>query len=474
MAEMLDYSTFHLVGIKGVAMTALAQCLVDAGKKVTGSDVKPDFVTKKVLAKLELDLQLDFDSALPAETECVIYTAAHGGITNPQVKAALAQQLPILSHAEALAELFNDKQGVAVCGVGGKSTISAMITWILEHAGAKPSFAVGVGNIPGLEKTGFWSAASQYFVAEADEYAMQPPTGAADWQLIPRFSFLKPFVTVCSNLKYDHPDVYQDFTQTQAVFKQFFLQLKNDGTLIINSDDEELVKKLLGDQRLAFKIMTFGLSTTADVSLVNYSAETGKTITQFLVQGQAHTLELQIPGRFNALNALGAISACLALGIPIETCITALAHFRSTMRRFEFMGEKAGVTYYDDYAHHPHEITQAIQALGDWFPTQRKVIAFQSHTFSRTKQLFSEFVAAFSGATEVVMIDIFPSARETFDPSVTSDSLCQAITNAYPAVTAQNLKTIPALQEFCRTQLKPGAVFLTLGAGDIYDVYQDL
>src|SRR5258708_306107 len=132
--NILDYNSFYLVGIKGVALTALAQCLIDAGKKVAGSDVAEEFVTQKILDRLQLKIDAGFETALPLETDCVIFTAAHQAIHNPQVQQAISKKIPVFSHAEALASLFNQKQGIAVCGVGGKSTTSAMIAWIFAQA----------------------------------------------------------------------------------------------------------------------------------------------------------------------------------------------------------------------------------------------------------------------------------------------------------------------------------------------------
>jgi UDP-N-acetylmuramate--alanine ligase len=141
------------------------------------------------------------------------------------------------------------------------------------------------------------------------------------------------------------------------------------------------------------------------------------------------------------------------------------------MRRAEFIGEKNGVRFYDDYAHHPHEVAQVISAYREWFPTNRLVVAFQSHTFSRTKSLFSDFVGAFDQASEVCMLDIFPSAREAFDSSVTSDMLCDAIQQRVPTLEARNYGTLSKLAEHLRATLKPGDVCLTVGAGDIYQVH---
>lgn len=476
--SVLDLDRFHnfyLIGIKGVAMTALAQILCDAGKTVAGCDVAEDFVTAHMLAQTNCAITTGFEHQLPTATECVIYTAAHQGQANPMVQKAVKHNIPTASHAEALAFFLNQKKGIAVCGVGGKSTTSAMIAWILAHADKKPGYAVGVGKISGLNRTGVWSEQSPWFVAEADEYAIDPAAPKKNEPVIPRFGFMKPQITVCTNLQFDHPDVYRDFEHTKKTFAQFFLEIKERGELIINHDNLELVALVESLQPFLnqheVKIWSFGEHASASIQLLKYQAEAGLTTSNFKYKNKTYQLKLAIPGKFNVYNALAALLASNLAGVPIEEGITALAEFHSTMRRFEYIGEKQGVRYYDDYAHHPQEVAAVIQAIHEWYPNQRVVIAFQSHTFSRTKQLFNEFVTAFSQAKEVVMIDIFPSAREAFDPTVTSDQLCSAITTAYPECHAQNHYTLKELAQHLRSSLQPGDVCVTVGAGDIYQVH---
>jgi len=486
--NLLTYNSFYLIGIKGVAMTALAQCLVDAGKKVRGSDVEETFVTQEILNKLGIKIDIGFEAKIPDDCDCVIYTAAHHAQANPQVIQAKERELPSLPHAVALAELFNAKLGIAVCGVGGKSTTSAMISWILqkeseEKPGKDISFAVGVGNIPGLEKTGQWKADSRFFVAEADEYVIDPSAPSRGEKITPRFSFLQPMITVCTNLEFDHPDVYRDFDHTKEVYAAFFAGMKESGFLIINSDNSDLMN-LASDtlvksndvKTLDQKIVTFGKNVKADLQLIGYETSPGFTTSILLdkILDEKFILKLQIPGEFNVMNAMAAILATASTGVAVEDAIRHLEGFRSTLRRAEYVGEKHGIKFYDDYAHHPNEIQKVIHAFREWFPDRRLVVAFQSHTFSRTKALFPEFVDAFSGADEVAMIDIFASAREKRDDSISSDLLCAEIQKKYPKIPARNCKTVPLLAEYLQKNLKAGDVCITVGAGDIYHVHEYL
>ncbi len=482
-------------------MTALAQCLVDAGKSVRGSDVAEDFVTKKVLDNCGAQLDIGFTSDIPEETECVVFTAAHKALENPQVQQALSRKLPTLTHAEALASLFNAKKGIAVCGVGGKSTTAAMIAWILEKTNREPSFAVGVGDIIGLNRTGRWRSESEFFVAEADEYVTDPSALKKGLPITPRFSFLRPYVTVCTNLVHDHPDVYPTFADTKRAFLSFFSQIVPGGWLIINGLDQSLAQVA----REAFAdrldhLVTYGVSELSQnqnqqtdptqssspiqntptvlsaVSSLNFfttniSFSPGRTTAQL---NNGLPLQLKLPGKYNISNALGAILALDSAGVSLTEATQSLAEFSSTTRRCQLIRDSQGVLYYDDYGHHPSEVQRVITAMREWYPDRRLVVAFQSHTFSRTRTFFAEFVDAFTAADEVVMIDIFASAREPFDSSITSTMLCQAIEQAHPQVRATNLGNLDKLAQFCRTSLRPQDIFLTVGAGDIYKVYDQL
>jgi UDP-N-acetylmuramate--alanine ligase len=353
--------------------------------------------------------------------------------------------------------------------VGGKSTVTAMITWILEKSGHSPSFSVGVGGIVGMKRTGVWNPQSQFFIAEADEYVTDPAAVAQGEKAIPRFSYLKPFITVCTHIKYDHPDVYASEQDTVNAYQQFFSQISSDGILILNEID--LPKQLTTSAATTY---TFGTSPTATLRYT-YLAESslaGVTMGNFWYQNQEYVMQLSVPGEYNLENSAAATLACLAMGIPIETSIAALATFASTIRRFEYKGEINGVKYYDDYGHHPSELTAVITAAYAWYSPDKLVIAFQPHTYSRTKHLFTEFVAALAKSNRLVLLDIFASAREAFDPSVSSQQLAEAVAQQNPSCNVTHLATIKDLEQYCKTQLHQGDVLLTMGAGDIYHVHE--
>jgi len=455
----LDANKFYLVGIKGVAMTSIAQCLFDAGKTVIGSDVAEDFVTENILK--DLAVKIEDINTIPnfaaLKIDAVIHTAAHQGVNNPQVQAALAAAIPVYTQAEALAEFFNQKQGIAVCGVGGKSTVSAMIAFALNKLAQKDlSFSVGVGEIIGMSRTGLWQKNSKYFVAEADEYVIDPNAKEKGQAFTPRFTFLKPFATVCTNLKYDHPDVYENFAATKKTFAAFFAQIKSGGYLIINGDNQDLVDLSRQIPRNDLKIVTFGTKETCDFKLADFH------------------FDLLVPGKFNQINALAALAMLKQLGFETTTIIPALNAFKSTKRRFELVKKDAQHWHFDDYAHHPSELLATIDTLNESFGAAKKLIAFQPHTFSRTRKLFQEFIDALASHTknndEILLIDIFPSAREAFDSEISCDKLVEAVKKQYPHCQIQNLKTIAALADYVKKS--DYTVFITIGAGNIYHAHE--
>jgi UDP-N-acetylmuramate: L-alanyl-gamma-D-glutamyl-meso-diaminopimelate ligase len=242
MTNFFDIPDMHLVGIKGVAMASLASCLDDRGVRVTGSDVAEDFVTKEILAQRGFKISIGFDAThIPKNCGLVIYTGAHQGKNNPEVKEAIHRGIPVMSHAEALGTLMHGKKGISVCGTGGKSTTSSMVSWILDSAGFRPSFAIGVGKVNNFGVSGRYTqiysqhtdeiSLSGWFVAEADEYAVDPTSDHR-----PRFSYQDPKVIIATNLTYDHPDIYSNFDKMKETFYTFF---EGDGKFVVANGDSE-------------------------------------------------------------------------------------------------------------------------------------------------------------------------------------------------------------------------------------------
>lgn len=461
----------YLVGIKGVAQTALAACLIDAGKEVRGCDVDESFVTQPQLDKLGIHIDEGFAGELPAETDCVIYTSAHQANSNPVVTTAQQKGIATYSHAQALAELFNAKSGIAVCGVGGKSTTSAMLSWISQKLNLNWSYAVGVGEIMGLAATGRWSENSQYFIAEADEYVIDPLAKQKGEAITPRFSFLKPQLIICTNLKYDHPDVYASFDETKTSFRNFFLNLKPNGNLIINGNDANLVElaQQVVTQRSDITVTTYG-DHGCSLNFSQVKSANGSTTAAITDDNTTLELTLSIPGTYNIANAVAAVAAAQQCGVALSDSVPTLSSFASTKRRIEQKGHLNGAIIFDDYAHHPDEVSQLLQGLRAWLPNNKLIIAFQPHTYSRTKALMQEFAHSLSLADEVLLLKIFASARENDDPEVTIEKLAAAITTAHPDLKVTCTQNLEQLATQLQRVAMADTTIVTVGAGDIYQV----
>ncbi|MBQ6449544.1 UDP-N-acetylmuramyl-tripeptide synthetase [bacterium] len=451
---ILTKQHFFLMGVKGVGMTALASCLLDAGKSVTGSDSSERFPTSRNLERLKIPI-IPLDCDLPADTQVVIYTGSHGGHTQKQVKQAIERGLPVYSHMEALSWFFDHHQGIAVCGVGGKSSISAMLAFVSQKL-APQSYAVGVGEIIGLPKTGQYLPDSDYFIAEADEYVADPTTIGTDKQHL-RFLYLHPQIIICPNLRFDHPDVYRDFAHTKEAFLQFFCQLKPGGTLIYNGDDlplQEVVSRLRA-QRPDVSIITYGLGEQNDYCLAR------------------EKITLSIPGEYNRLNALACFAATQKMGLPAKQVRTSLHEYQSVLRRMQLIRDEHDIQIWDDYAHHPSEIVASIAAIKERTHKRRLIVAFQPHTYSRTKQLLPDFIESLAAADNVWLLDIYPSARESFDPTISSQMIVDGLKKKKPTIKARLLGGVADLRETIAQDLRAGDTLLLLGAGDIYHAVRD-
>lgn len=459
----------HFVGIKGVGMTALALCALDMGIKVSGSDVEEVFITDKVLRRRGIRWRLNFSKEnLKPLPDLVVTTGAHGGLANPEVVAAQEMKIPVLTHAQALGKMMEGKEGISICGVGGKTTTSSMIATILDFGKRKPSYAIGVGEIFPLGSSGRYDAGEE-FVAEADEYANSPGIDNR-----PRFSFQNPRVIVVTNIEYDHPDVYSNLEATKKTFREFFLKLPDDGLLLAGADNQNNLKVLAElEETKKINIQTYGFSPLADWRVEKAYFGPGQTIFNLEHRGLViEGIKIKVPGRYNVLNAVAAFAVGIFVGLTPQRIKDALEKFSGTKRRFEFIGEANKIKLYDDYAHHPKEIIQVLSAARQWFPQRRIVAIFQPHTYSRTKALFSEFARAFSLAKMAVITDIYASAREKDDLGISSRLLVQEASKYHPAVFFQ-----PGEKEvlkFLRHHLRPNDLLLTIGAGNIFQWHRQI
>jgi UDP-N-acetylmuramate--alanine ligase len=447
----------HFVGIKGVAMAALAVWAKEAGFVVTGSDTEEGFPTDSVLQKAGIRPLVGFLPEHIKHVDLVIYTGAHAGKENPEVVAALSNTIRALPHGKALGQVMLGKKQISVAGCHGKTTTTAMIATILIHAHKDPSYAIGCGEIGGLGLPGHYGS-SDTFVAEADEYVTDPKH-----DLTPRFLWQLPNILVITNIDFDHPDVYPDLVAVTSAYKQLASQIQKDGILITCLDDKnsEPIRKL-GTNRT----ISYGFSKESDV--VIESTKISSEGNQFFLQHGNTRLgpfTLHVPGMQNLSNATAAILVCQQIGVSIEKIADGLSQFRGAKRRFEIVGTKNGATIIDDYAHHPNEIQATLKAVREWYADRKVIAVFQPHTVSRTRSLIHEFSQAFSLADVVYISDIYASAREAPDPAFTSEVFVREIQKQH-----KNVIFCPTYEKIAselKNNADEGDIILFLGAGSV-------
>lgn len=461
MSEFFDsIKSIHFVGIKGVAMTALAILAKERGILVSGSDTEEVFPTDEILARFEIKIQKGFDAShLPNHCDLVIYTGAHRGDKNAEVLSAVSRGITILPHGKALGRCMEGKRAITVIGSHGKTTTSAMIAHMLVKLGKDPSYAVGCGEILSLGQSGHFGM-GEFFIAEGDEYVTDPNSDPT-----PRFLWQKPEILVINNIDFDHPDVYKNLDEVKNAFVELADQVKDKGYVLVNTDDVPAESII---ERIKRRIRTFGNGAHPQYNFDFVSIENG--VSKFYLYHKnkfLHEFTLSVPGRHNIQNAVGAISALLTLGFAPHDLAGALTSFQGTTRRFQLIASQNKKLLYDDYAHHPAEITATLGAAKEWFPDKRLVVVFQPHTYSRTSALMNEFAHSLSSADQVVITDIYSSAREKPIGGVTGEVLYEKTKALNPRANFKSKKddVLQYLKDFAR----PDDLILTLGAGDIYN-----
>lgn len=455
-------SHIHFTGIKGVGMASLSLCAQDLGIKVTGSDVEEEFITDETLKRRAIGWKVGFSAEnLQPRPDLVVTTGAHGGLQNPEVAAAAKQGIPVMTHAQALGEFVKGKDIIAVCGVGGKSTTASMIATELSSAGRHPSFAIGVGDIFSLGTPGRYDKEGKEFICEADEFAISPEVDNR-----PRWSYLSPKVIVVTNIEHDHPDIYPTFEDTRRTFRQFCQKVPDDGLLVACVDNPNVAEVTSG---ITVPTHTYGFAEKADWRIINLQVREQKAHFSLLNNGQKHELTLTVAGKFNVVNAAAAFVVSQFLGVSAAEAISGVGRYTGCKRRVEKVGEKDGVLYYDDYAHHPTEILAVLNGFRDWFPDRRIIAVFQPHTYSRTKALFEEFAQSFGNANVVILVDIYSSARETDTLGVDSEKLAAQTGKYHNNVHygGGRGETVELLGRL----VNRGDVVVTLGAGDVYKIH---
>ncbi len=425
--EPIDLSKIrsaYFIGIKGVGMTALAQVLKSRQINISGSDTEEKFFTDRVLDRLGIKVFERFDREnLPQKTDLVIVSAAYLGqdIRNPEVQEAKKRKSNILTYAQVLGALFEEKYGIAVAGTHGKSTTTAMLGEILEKADYDPTVIVGTEVL--LWKSNARVGSSKYLIAEADEYRNN-------------FLYYNPQAVVLNNLEFDHPDFFKNFKEYKKTFKELVKRVPQTGFIAANLKDKA-VREIIKEAKCP------------------------------IIEIDPNNIKIKLPfcGEHNLSNAAAARAAALKLGVKPEVVEKALLSFSGTRRRFEIKGEKDGVVFIDDYAHHPTEIKAALKGVKEKYPQKEIWAVFQPHTFSRTKAFLEDFGRAFKNADHVVITDIYGSAREK-EAAIHALDLVKEIKKHKNDV--EYISGLKEAADFLKRKTNKGDVVLSMGAGNIW------
>ncbi|MDY2638289.1 MAG: UDP-N-acetylmuramate--L-alanine ligase [Phascolarctobacterium sp.] len=455
MAEnkLANLHNIHFIGIGGAGMSALAYVLIKRGYDVSGSDLNAGHMSAH-LAEEGAMVYMGHDACqVDGADGVVISTAIHAN--NPELVAAQKKGIPVLHRSDVLAALLNDADGVAVAGAHGKTTTSAMISCIAVESGVDPTVVIG-GEVASLGGNAL-NGKGPHVIAEADE---------SDG------SFLKfyPRLAVVTNIEDDHLDHYGTEENIYQAFKQFLGNIKEGGKAILCVDNPK-VRRLA--QETEKTVLTYGMiGEGADYTARNITYDVHGTTYELYYHDKFVTeVHLVVPGRHNVLNSMGAFAAAREMGIEVEKILASLKKFGGAKRRFETKGKVDGVWVVDDYAHHPTEIGVTIKAALQTKP-ERLLCVFQPHRYTRTKLLFDEFCECFRGCDELVIVDVY-SAGEDPIAGTNSAKLVEGI----KAATGQRVLYIPRLskaEEYLQEQAQTGDLIMTIGAGDVFKIGEEL
>ena len=443
----------HFVGIGGIGMSGIAEVLLNSGYVVSGSDLQESEATRR-LRSLGARVYVGHQEENLAGSPSVVVISTAVKYANPEVLEARRRHIPVIARAEMLAELMRMKYGIAVAGSHGKTTTTSMIAAVLSTAGLDPTIVIG-GRVH-MFGTNARMGEGDILVAEADE---------SDGS----FLLLAPIIAVVTNIDKEHIDFYQTMERLNESFLNFVNRIPFYGLAVLCIDDAN-VHGLLPKMRKRFA--TYGLSAEADFSAQDLKMSSSGVEFAVLHHGKSFgRLRLHLPGRHSATNALAAVAVAHELEIPFAKVKEALGAFTGIHRRFEVKGEPKGILIIDDYGHHPAEIRATIGAIRDSWKRPLTVI-FQPHRFTRTRDLFDEFLTAFEGADRLVLTEIYAAGEDPI-PGATGEALYQAIKRK-GHIDVDFVPDKNQIAAHLADKLQRGDIALTLGAGDIYRIGETL
>jgi UDP-N-acetylmuramate--alanine ligase len=444
----------YIIGIGGAGTSALAVVYAKKGYDVKGVDTGDGFY-HEMLVQNGIVVYDTFDvTHLTDDIDFVVYTTALNGTDNVEVSAAKEKGIIMYSYPEAVGALTMEMPTIAVCGTHGKTTTTALTAFAMIATDVKPT--VIVGSQISAWNGGAYVTGDDQLIIEADEYQN-------------KLALYQPHDVILTSVDYDHPDFFADVDSYRDVFGTFVARIPMDGFLVACGDyDDVCVVAAHADCRVIF----YGENAQNDCVIIRRSIDVhGQKIT-VLFEEKEYEITTQLCGAHNAANATAAWLLSFLLTGDAHRTAEGVAQFAGTARRFEHRGEHNGAILIDDYAHHPKEIVATLRGAREVFPDKRIIVAFHPHTFTRTEALLSDFSEALVLADQVIVLDIYGSAREA-KGNVTAMHVVEAINDLSPSK-AQHLPTIVELGVWMKKYLSDGDVFITMGAGDIWKVYDEL
>jgi len=449
--EMRRIRRIHFVGIGGAGMCGIAEVLLNLGYQVSGSDLKSSAVTER-LESFGAQIFIGH-SAENAESADVLVVSSAVNTSNPEVAAALERRVPVVPRAEMLAELMRYRHGIAVAGTHGKTTTTSLLASVFAAGGLDPTFVIG-GRL-NAAGTNAQLGTSRYLIAEADESDAS-------------FLHLQPMVAVVTNIDMDHMSTYEgDFNKLKKTFIEFLHNLPFYGLAVMCVDDP-IVREIL--PQVARPTMTYGFGEDADVRAINVRQQ--GMLTFFTVLRVGHEpldVSVNMPGNHNVLNALATIAIATDEGISDQAIVQGLSGFQGVGRRFQVYGElpvpDGSVMLVDDYGHHPREVAAVIKAVRGGWPGRRLVMVYQPHRFSRTRDLYEDFVQVLAETNVLLLMAVYPAGEEPI-PGADSKHLCHSIRQRGqldPIYIERGVELAPLIKPL----LRAGDILLCQGAGDI-------
>ena len=457
--EMRRIRRIHMIGVGGTGMSGIAEVLVNLGYVVSGSDLRASTVTTRLQA-LGVEVFIGHSAANLGHADVLVASSAVAP-DNPELMAAREARVPVVPRAEMLAELMRYRHGIAVAGTHGKTTTTSLIAALFGEAGLDPTFVIGglVNSVGSNAQLG----AGRFLIAEADESDAS-------------FLHLQPMVTVVTNIEADHMDTYGgDFQVLRRTFLEFLHNLPFYGVAVLCIDDP-VVRELLPD--VARQTITYGFAMDADYRIAE--VERAGLTTHFVVHRPAAasplSISLNMPGTHNVLNATAALAVACDEGLDDAAIQRGLAAFAGVNRRFTQLGvlafEGVEVLLVDDYGHHPTEVRATLESVRQAWPERRLVMVYQPHRFTRTRDLYEDFVGVLSGCDVLVLLEVYPAGEGPI-PGADSRSLTRSIRQRgqVEPVFAEHIEAVP---ELLAGIVRSGDVLVTQGAGDISRLAQDL